>query len=193
MDRISEKTRESDESVVSLIGKVQKPFEEEIDLYTKIDDLDKEQGFLRTRSEQAFNIGLSAFSEIYLLKNKIEALEQSIPLLPTDKVLKTAKKELVSDAQTEQIFRELAKIWKEETVNLSSMQEIALHPAYQEIIGLGPVAIRLILSELKREPDFWFWALRALTRRNPVPPEASGDLDAMTKVWLDWGQKHGYC
>jgi hypothetical protein len=192
MDRISEKNRENDESVVSLIDKVQKPFEEETDLYTKIDDLDKEQGFLRTKSEQALNIGLSAFSEINLLKNKIKALEQSIPILPTHKVLKTAKKDLVSDAQTEQIFNELAKRWKEETVNLSSMQKISMNNAYLQIIGLGPVAIRLILNELKRAPDFWFCALRALTRTNPVPPEMSGDINAMTKVWLDWGQKHGY-
>jgi hypothetical protein len=190
MDRISENTRENDESLVSL--KVQKPFEEEIDLYTKIDDLDKEQGFLRTRNEQAINIGLSAFSEINLLKNKIKALEQSIPILPTHKVLKTAKKHFVSDNKTEQIFHELTKKWKDETVNLSSIQKITSHLAYLQIIGLGPVAIRLILNELKRAPDFWFCALRALTRTNPVPPEMSGDLNAMTKVWLDWGQTHGY-
>lgn len=185
MDELLEKT-------ISLIDKVPQPFEEEINLYTKIDDLDKEQGFLRTRSEQAVNIGLSVFSEINLLKNKIKALEQSIPVVPTHKVLKTAKKDLVSYAQAEQIFNELAKKWKDETVNLSSIQKITSHLAYLQIIGLGPVAIRLILNELKRAPDFWFCALRALTRTNPVPPEMSGDLNAMTKVWLDWGQKHGY-
>jgi hypothetical protein len=190
MDRISENTRENDESLVSL--KVQKPFEEEIDLYTKIDDLDREQGFLRTRNEQAINIGLSAFSEINLLKNKIKALEQSIPILPTHKVLKTAKKDFVSDNKTEHIFHELTKKWKDETVNLSSIQKITSHLAYLQIIGLGPLAIRLILNELKRAPDFWFCALRALTRTNPVPPEMSGDLNAMTKVWLDWGETHGY-
>lgn len=192
MDRISEKTSENDESVVSLIDKVQKPFEEEIDLYTKIDGLDKEQGILRTRIEQAFNIGLSTFSEINLLKNKIKALEQSIPILPTHEVPKTAKKDIVSDTQPEQIFNELAKKWKDETVNLSSIQKITSHLAYLQIIGLGPVAIRLILNELKRAPDFWFCALRALTRTNPVLREMSGDLNAMTKVWLDWGQTHGY-
>ncbi len=192
MGQISEKTRENDESVISLNNKVQKCPEKIDDLYTNIDALGKMQEFLRTRNEQAINIGLSAFSEINLLKNKIKALEQSIPTLPTHTVLKTAKKDIVSDAQTEQIFNELAKKWKDETVNLSSIQKITSHLAYLQIIGLGPVAIRLILNELKRAPDFWFCALRALTRTNPVPPEMSGDLNAMTKVWLDWGQTHGY-
>ena len=184
MDQMSEKILENDESDLSLV--------EEIDLNTKIDDLDKEQGFLRTRNEQAIKIGLKAFSEINILKNKIKALEQHIPTLPTREGLKTEKKVLVSDAQTERIFNELAKRWKEETVNLSSIQRISMNNAYMQIIGLGPVAIRLILNELKRAPDFWFCALRALTRTNPVPPEMSGDLNAMTKVWLDWGQKYGY-
>jgi hypothetical protein len=192
MDRISEKNRKSDQSVVSLIDKAQEHFEEEIDLYTKIDDLDKEQRFVRTKSEQAFNIGLSAFSEINLLKNKIKALERSIPTLPTHKVPKTVKKGIDSYAQTEQIFNELVKRWKDETVNLSSIQKILMNNAYLQIIGLGPVAIRLILNELKQAPNFWFCALRALTRTNPVPPEISGDLISMTKVWLDWGQKNGY-
>jgi len=89
-------------------------------------------------------------------------------------------------------FELLAREWKRETVNLSSIQKISMNNAYLQIIGLGPVAIKLILNELEREPDFWFCALRALTRTNPVPPEMSGDLNAMTKVWLDWGQQHGY-
>ncbi|MFA5239460.1 MAG: hypothetical protein WC476_07110 [Phycisphaerae bacterium] len=193
MVRISEKIIDNDESFVSLADKVQKPFEEEIDLYKKIDDLDKEQGFLRTRSEQAFNIGLSAFSEINLLKNKIKALEQIIPSLPTHKVPKTVKKDIVSDAQTEQIFNELAKQWEEETINLSYTQQKVLHPAYQKIIGLGPKVIPLVLEELRRKPLQWFWALRALTRTDPVSEDILGNAEAMRKAWLDWGSKHVSC
>jgi len=186
MDQILENSRKNDESIVSLIDKTHESFEEEIDLYAKMDDLDKEQRVLRTTSERAINIGLSAFSKITLLNNKIEALENSIPLSST------TKKDFVSEGQTEQIFHELAKKWKDETVNLSSIQKITSHLAYLQIIGLGPVAIRLILNELNRAPDFWFCALRALTRTNPVPQEMSGDINAMTKVWIDWGQTHGY-
>lgn len=98
----------------------------------------------------------------------------------------------LTDEQLEQTFRQLANKWKDETINLSSMQQMTLRPSYQQIIGLGPRAIPLILNELKSEPDFWFWALRALTRANPVTDNMAGDLSAMTKVWLDWGHEHGY-
>ena len=52
--------------------------------------------------------------------------------------------------------------------------------------------IPLILNELESEPDFWFWALRALTRANPVTDNMAGNLSTMTRIWLDWGREHGY-
>ncbi|HUU41271.1 MAG TPA: hypothetical protein VMW42_10035, partial [Desulfatiglandales bacterium] len=137
------------------------------------------------RIERAVDIGLAALS-------KIKRIEDNITFLNTSKPPMAMRRESSSNRQLEGIFEELAKKWKEETVNLSSIQKISMNNAYLQIIGLGPVAIRLILNELKRSPDFWFCALRALTRTNPVPPEMSGDLNAMTKVWLDWGQTHGY-
>jgi hypothetical protein len=69
---------------------------------------------------------------------------------------------------------------------------MAMHPAYQQIIGMGTPAVPLILAELKRGVDHWFWALRAITRENPVPPESLGDMDAMAAAWLAWGRMKGY-
>jgi len=97
-----------------------------------------------------------------------------------------------SDMRLEQRFNNLARKWKRETVNLSSIQQIVLHQAYQEIIAMGSRAIPLILNRLEKEPDFWFWALRSLTGANPVTEEIRGDVIAMTKAWLDWGRKHAY-
>jgi hypothetical protein len=85
-------------------------------------------------------------------------------------------------------FNLLARKWKKETVNLSSTQEIILHPAYQSIIGMGPAVVPFILRELRRSPDFWFWALRCVTGENPVTQNMRGDVAAMTKAWLDWGR-----
>lgn len=96
----------------------------------------------------------------------------------------------VADVQLEQTFDKLAKRWKRETINISSIQQMVLHPCYQKIIAMGHKAIPLILNELKREPDFWFWALRALTGQDPVTEDIRGDLMAMTKAWLDWGREH---
>ncbi len=89
-------------------------------------------------------------------------------------------------------FRSLVQIWQSETKFCSTAYEMAMHPAYQQIIGMGPVAIPLILHELKTEPDHWFWALRAITGEDPMPESAQGCLDKMTDAWLQWGRQHGY-
>lgn len=98
----------------------------------------------------------------------------------------------VPDVQLKQRFNSLATRWKKETMNLSFVQQMVLHPAYQEIIGLGPGVIPLILNELEKEPDFWFWALRSLTAEDPTTKEMRGDLEAMTDAWLTWGRENAY-
>lgn len=87
-------------------------------------------------------------------------------------------------------FREYADKWKEETWMLSSITDKIQDPAYVRIIALGPKAIPLILAELEREPDYWFWALRMLTDEDPVPADA--DFDVAVKAWLDWGRARGH-
>lgn len=96
------------------------------------------------------------------------------------------------DIELKQRFNSLSRRWKSETIHFSLIQQMVLHSAYQEIIGLGPQAIPLILNELKKEPDFWFWALRALTGEDPTTKTIRGDLEAMTDAWLSWGRKHAY-
>jgi hypothetical protein len=94
--------------------------------------------------------------------------------------------------ELEQRFRQLARTWIQETEYLSSTVQMAKHPAYQEIIGMGEVAIPLVLAELRRRPDFWFAALRAITGENPVPPQSAGKVQEMAKAWLEWGHARGY-
>lgn len=92
----------------------------------------------------------------------------------------------------ERNFQELTSRWRRETALHSSVTAIAMHPAYQQIIGLGERALPLIFQELRREPDHWFWALGAITGENPVPDDHAGDLEAMAEDWLSWGNAHGY-
>jgi hypothetical protein len=89
-------------------------------------------------------------------------------------------------------FRALAERWKSETAHQSNVAKRALHPAYQEIIGMGERAVPLLLAELQREPDDWFWALHAITGANPVPPADRGDLRATAEAWLRWAREKGY-
>jgi hypothetical protein len=89
-------------------------------------------------------------------------------------------------------FASLKQQWLSETAMLSSVTMIAMNQAYQHIIGMGPDVVPLILRDLSREPNHWFWALSAITGENPIAPEDEGDLDKMTAAWLRLGQERGW-
>ena len=82
--------------------------------------------------------------------------------------------------------------WKEQSRYLSNTAQMAMLKPYQRIIGLGLPVVPLILEELNREPNQWFWALEAITEQNPVPPEAKGKVRLMAQAWIEWGKQQGY-
>ena len=88
-------------------------------------------------------------------------------------------------------FRELVRQWKDATRFLSSIHDMAGHPAYLQIIGMGKLALPLLLHELRREPDHWFVALQAITGVNPIPGSARGNVEKMTQAWLSWAEQQG--
>ena len=88
-------------------------------------------------------------------------------------------------------FHRLATEWKEQSRFLSNAARMAMLRPYQQIIGMGPAVVPLILDELRREPDQWFWALESITAQNPVPPEAMGKVRLMAQAWVQWGEQHG--
>lgn len=89
-------------------------------------------------------------------------------------------------------FYSLKSEWEAATVFVSTAKESAMHPAYQQIIGMGPLALPLILAELRKKPAHWFWALSAITGENPVPLKDRGRLEKMTEAWITWGSRQGY-
>jgi hypothetical protein len=92
----------------------------------------------------------------------------------------------------EREFRELAGAWKSQRPATSFSFQLAMHPAYQRIIGLGKAALPLILAELEKDLDHWFWALRAISGEDPVPLESRGKLNEMANAWINWGRGKGY-
>ena len=88
-------------------------------------------------------------------------------------------------------FRRLAAEWKEQSRYLSNTAQMAMLKPYQRIIGMGWPAVPLILEEMRREPDQWFWALEAITEENPIPAEALGKIRPMTQAWIEWGIGRG--
>lgn len=89
-------------------------------------------------------------------------------------------------------FYQLVEQWKTETRGISSTEQLSLHPAYQQIIGMGPNVIPLLLRELENNSGRWFWALKAISREEPVTPEQRGKTQEMIEIWLNWGREKGY-
>lgn len=85
-------------------------------------------------------------------------------------------------------FEELAQTWTAETAFVSSPIKLMEHPAYRQIIGLGPAVLPLLLRDLAGSQRFWFPALNAITGENPIPEDAGGDVARMTDAWLAWGR-----
>lgn len=88
-------------------------------------------------------------------------------------------------------FEALADEWAEGTRFQSSPTEIAIHPAYQQIIGMGPAVLPFILDRLAHRTEHWFWALGAISGEDPVDPSDAGKVDAMAAAWLRWGRAKG--
>jgi hypothetical protein len=86
-------------------------------------------------------------------------------------------------------FQRLTTQWHQATDTSSSLTAKFGHAAYQQIIGMGPAALPLILAELRDRPAWWFWALAAIARDDPA---AEADtFSAARTAWLDWAAANG--
>jgi hypothetical protein len=105
---------------------------------------------------------------------------QPVPCRPTN------------DPDLERRFRELSDEWQADVAHLSSTTARVQHPAYREIIAMGPRVVPLLLRELERRPNHWFAALRSLTGADPVAAAERGQLGPMAEAWIKWGRERGY-
>lgn len=96
------------------------------------------------------------------------------------------------NSENEEKFKRLAEDWRKSRGPVSSVTQMAMNPSYQQIVGMGKDALPFILRELNREPDHWFWALKAISGIDPVPENSRGDIEEMAKAWIGWGRKEGY-
>ena len=99
---------------------------------------------------------------------------------------------VVVETNVRERFEQLKNDWKVQSRYLSNTAQMAMLWPYQQIIGMGSLAIPLILAELRHETDHWFWALEAITGENPVPAEAVGNVCATAEAWLQWGRHKGF-
>jgi hypothetical protein len=92
----------------------------------------------------------------------------------------------------EEKFRRLASVWRAETAYVSSSSDLVAHPAFREIVGMGPPVVPLLLRELENRTGHWHRALRQITGTDPVPPADRGNIDKSAEAWLRWGKEQGY-
>jgi hypothetical protein len=88
-------------------------------------------------------------------------------------------------------FNSLTAKWKNETAHLSNVVSRCIHPAFQEITGMGTPVIPLILQDSKQSMDDWFWALSAITCENPITKDDAWNLRKMTHAWIRWARAGG--
>ena len=88
-------------------------------------------------------------------------------------------------------FQSLVNEWKNDTQLMSSTTGMILHKAYQEIIGMGPVVIPLIVRELEKTPDHWFAALKALTGIDPRCSHRSWEVGSNGQRVVGVGSRSG--
>ncbi|MGH7169480.1 MAG: hypothetical protein ACRELF_28900 [Gemmataceae bacterium] len=92
----------------------------------------------------------------------------------------------------EERFRRLEASWRADTGHLSSSSKIIGHPAFREIIRMGPAVVPFMLRDLEQQPRLWVWALPEITGDDPVQVSDRGDILKMTAAWLCWAKEHGY-
>jgi len=93
-----------------------------------------------------------------------------------------------SSVDSEDLFKKLVAEWRSDTGHLSVVSQRLGHPAYIQIMQMGASAIPLILEELERRPDHWFYALTQLTQENPIPVNFNGTIADAIDLWISWGR-----
>lgn len=85
-------------------------------------------------------------------------------------------------ARTE--FKESYFRWLEDSVFDSLPDRMRRHNSYQRIVAMGDRVVPLIAAELRKEPSFLFLALEDITKHDPVPEAALGNLRRTVDAWL---------
>lgn len=87
-------------------------------------------------------------------------------------------------------FNALAEQWYRETRKILIANQIVIHPAYQQIIGMGKEALPYIFRELEKTRGHWIWALTMIYRKDHAKP--GQNFRQAVDSWLEIGKLEGY-
>lgn len=86
--------------------------------------------------------------------------------------------------EVKEAFERLAEEWQQSTLFTASVLDVVLDDRYQQIIGLGPQAVPLIMGRLRHEVGHWFWALKSIVGVDVA--EGAETLEEARRLWLRW-------
>ncbi len=89
------------------------------------------------------------------------------------------------------IFDVLATRWRRETGGMSVISARYKHPAWEQILSLGPEVVPEILRRIEHQPDHWHAALVKLTGENPIPVGEKITISQVCARWVSWGRERG--
>jgi hypothetical protein len=145
------------------------------------DDVEDSRRIESSRGDRELDLTFSwALDE---LRQKVVSHEYEWPGTGTTTTVTTT-------SDTELLFEQLADQWEMDAELTSRSSKAVLHPAYQQIIGIGSPAIPLLLARLRDNPGHWFWALAAIAREDPA--DGAESFDAAREIWLTWGRDRGW-
>src|SRR5437899_5923911 len=85
----------------------------------------------------------------------------AIPLIPAKEVsFHRPTVIFISEDRTAIEFQRRASEWNKDTLGVSSLSEMFMHPAYQRIMAMGEAALPFISRDLQQSGGHWFHALR---------------------------------
>lgn len=98
-----------------------------------------------------------------------------------------------SAESVEQCVVRLLGTWREQTAYVSSSTQLTGHPAYQELMALGPAALPYLFRDLEQTGDGHLSkALATITGAHPVADEDRGNVRKVADAWLRWAGENGY-
>jgi hypothetical protein len=93
----------------------------------------------------------------------------------------------------EQRVQRLLATWREETLVISDSTVLVSHPAYRELISIGPAALPHLFRDLEKTRDGHLSAaLARITGAQPVQPGEGGKIRLIADRWLNWARENGY-
>jgi len=94
---------------------------------------------------------------------------------------------------TRLIDAKLNRIWEDTKVH-SNLQIVVDHPAFKELVEMGPKIIPYIVHYMTQKKADWthMMLLGTITKENPIAPQHAGNFNMHLAEWIIWYEHSKY-